>query len=473
MTEVSYEVRIWATRLYKGSTTTTHYVRWKVASRPFQQGYKTAALAESFRSQLVTAARSGEAFSTTTGLPVSMARQEHAASWYEFACSYVDMKWPDMSGKSRMGIAETLATITPALVAEAGRPPADLIRRALYTWSFNARLRGSGGPPAEFVRTVRWLERNTRPVADLARPEVIRSVLAAIGRRLDGKPAAVSTSRRKRAVLHNALEYAVERQLLPRNPLTAVRVRMPKAVDEVDRRVVVNPEQAARLLAAVAQQGEAGKRLVAFFGLLYYAALRPGEAAHLPASALRLPTEGWGELFLPGSAPTTGAAWSDSGRRRDERGLKHRARQAIRVVPAPPPLTALLRAHLENFGTNTHGRLFGSMRTADGDLSDSVYGRVWASARKTALTAEEAASPLARRPYDLRHAAVSTWLNAGVPPTQVAEWAGHSVAVLLRVYAKCLAGQEDAARHRIALALGVASANASSRSGSSDHPPDR
>lgn len=80
---------------------------------------------------------------------------------------------------------------------------------------------------------------------------------------------------------------------------------------------------------------------------------------------------------------------------------------------------------------------------------------MWASARTAALTLEEAASPLARRPYDLRHAAVSTWLNAGVPPTQVAEWAGHSVAVLLRVYAKCISGQEDAARHRVSLALGL------------------
>lgn len=46
-----------------------------------------------------------------------------------------------------------------------------------------------------------------------------------------------------------------------------------------------------------------------------------------------------------------------------------------------------------------------------------------------------------------------TWLGAGVPPTQVAEWAGHSVAVLLQIYAKCLAGQEDAARRRIEAAL--------------------
>jgi integrase len=74
---------------------------------------------------------------------------------------------------------------------------------------------------------------------------------------------------------------------------------------------------------------------------------------------------------------------------------------------------------------------------------------VWRRARIAALTPTEVASPLARRPYDLRHAAVSTWLNAGVPPTQVAEWAGHSVAVLLRTYAKSIVGQDDAARRRI------------------------
>jgi hypothetical protein len=41
-----------------------------------------------------------------------------------------------------------------------------------------------------------------------------------------------------------------------------------------------------------------------------------------------------------------------------------------------------------------------------------------------------------------------------VPATQVAAWAGHSVAVLLQIYAKCLVGQEDAARRRIDAALG-------------------
>jgi len=37
-----------------------------------------------------------------------------------------------------------------------------------------------------------------------------------------------------------------------------------------------------------------------------------------------------------------------------------------------------------------------------------------------------------------------------------AEWAGHSVHVLLKVYAKCLDGEEEAARQRIEAALTAA-----------------
>jgi integrase len=78
----------------------------------------------------------------------------------------------------------------------------------------------------------------------------------------------------------------------------------------------------------------------------------------------------------------------------------------------------------------------------------TVY-RVWDLARRQALTDAEYASPLAKRPYDLRHAAVSLWLNAGVPATQVAEWAGHSVNVLLRVYASCIVGQDETSRRQV------------------------
>lgn len=40
-------------------------------------------------------------------------------------------------------------------------------------------------------------------------------------------------------------------------------------------------------------------------------------------------------------------------------------------------------------------------------------------------------------------------LGVGVPAPQVAEWAGHSVDVLLRVCAKCISGQQYEAKRRI------------------------
>ena len=84
-----------------------------------------------------------------------------------------------------------------------------------------------------------------------------------------------------------------------------------------------------------------------------------------------------------------------------------------------------------------------------GIVTDRAYLAVFHAARTAAFTRQEAASLLARHPYDLRHAAVSTWLNAGVGPTRVAAWAGHSVGVLHRVYAKCIAGKEAEDMRRI------------------------
>jgi hypothetical protein len=49
---------------------------------------------------------------------------------------------------------------------------------------------------------------------------------------------------------------------------------------------------------------------------------------------------------------------------------------------------------------------------------------------------------------------LSSWLAAGVPPTEVAERAGDSVKVQLTVYAKCLDGHRPAHNERIATLLG-------------------
>jgi integrase len=121
-------------------------------------------------------------------------------------------------------------------------------------------------------------------------------------------------------------------------------------------------------------------------------------------------------------------------------------------VPVAPPLTRILRAHVREFGLGPGGRVFAGVQGRE--LASITYRRAWAKARRDTLTAAEYASPLAGRVYDLRHACVSTWLNGGIPPAQVAEWAGHSVAILLKIYAKCLDGQDAIAKRRIEDAFG-------------------
>ena len=111
----------------------------------------------------------------------------------------------------------------------------------------------------------------------------------------------------------------------------------------------------------------------------------------------------------------------------------------------------LLRDHIGAHGTAVDGRLFHGRQ--DAMLSESIYGRVWQRARAAALTPAQATSPLAVRPYDLRHSGITLSLNAGVPAPEVARRAGHGVAVLLRVYAGCIDGHEQLWNGRIDEAL--------------------
>ena len=412
------------------------------------------ALAESFREELISAARKGEAFDIASGRPVSMVRSGKDMSWYDFACKYVDLKWPRVAATTRRTHAEAFTALTPRMLATTrGKPDDKLIRLALSRWAFNTIKRDDPECPDDVKATLQWLNRNTLPVSALARPEVLRPLLDGLTIRLDGKPSASSVVSRRRKILNTAVEYAVEIGVLPANPLPALKWKAPKAVQLVDRRCVPNPVQARTLLNTVREQGRIGPRLVAFFGCLYFAGMRPEEAVALNKRHLAVPAEGWGEFHLDRAEPHAGKEWTDSGENRDQRQLKQRERGETRTAPCPPELTALIHAHIAEFGTGPDGRIFAGERNHH-ELPKLTYMRAWKRAREEAFTPEVAASPLAKRPYDLRHAALSTWLNGGVPPTQVAEWAGQSVEVLLRIYAKCLDGGREVLRKRIQAALG-------------------
>lgn len=358
-------------------------------------------------------------------------------------------------------VAETLAAVTPVLLATRnGMPDRDTLRKALYTWSFRTGSRMTGNPPveaeppAELAKAVRWVEKNTLPITALADPTLVRAALDAISKKLDGTKAADKTIARKRAVLHAALEYEVELGHFDRNPLMKVSKKAPKIAEGVDPAALPDRRRAKALLEAVGKQGKSGPRLIAYFACICYAAMRPAEVSALRSADFIPPTKpsGWGEFRLRRSAPAVAAEWTDSrSGRRENRQLKHRAKKDFRVVPCQPVLAAILAKHIKDFGVAPDGSLFRGAR--GGPLSDSVTGLAWRQARADALNKEDFKAGVALRPYDLRHACVTGWLNAGVDPAQVAEWAGHSVAVLLRVYVRCIVGRDEIARKRIEAAF--------------------
>jgi integrase len=460
---LTFDVRIFAIEA-RPDRRKPYRVRWSVAGQKFSKSYTLKPQADGRRSELMAALQQGEQFDTEEGLPASELRERNTVTWYEHARQYAVMKWPRAAAKHRASIADALATVTPALVATGVRAYARpaVLRRALYSWAFRVVRRDDGElvsrvdaetPPGDVARALEWMAKHSLPIRDAAKAECTRKALAALSVKLDGTSAAENTARRKRMILNNAFVYAIEREQLDTNPLKRIDREAPVTDDEVDFRFVPDPPLARKLLAAVGSQGPRGEHLEAFFGCFYYAAMRPGEIAALKATDCVLPgsEEAWGELILAESHPEVASGWTDDGKPYEARGLKRRARKATRAVPIPPVLVSLLKQHKKRYGLAPDGRLFRASR--GGRVRSTEYCDLWKEARKQALSEADAKSPLAEVPYSLRHAGISLWIKAGVEPPEVARRAGHSLAVMYKVYARILRGRQTHANHLITAAL--------------------
>ncbi|MFF9144237.1 tyrosine-type recombinase/integrase [Streptomyces sp. NPDC014861] len=380
--DTTYNVKFWKTGVNVGKRKTTHTVRWELNGREHRQTFVTAALAESFRAGLVSAARKGEAFSLSTGLPVSHISQAAGVTWYALAIQFVDQLWARTSANNRRNVAKALTPVTIAL--------------------------------------------------------------------LRSQPTAFKGVDVRRALR----EHAIKKTVLKENPLPKGKgagAAASKTSSAVDKRSLLNKEQAAKLLGWVYARPRGGPRLHTFFATMYYAAARPEEVVALDVGDVRLPDtdadDQWGELLLHTAHPEVGRQWTNTGEVREQRGLKGRAADDTRTVPCRPALTRIFRAHIEREGLKPGELLMQGEK--GGDLAGSVIRRAWRRARKEVLTPYEFGSPLGRRVYDLRHTCLTNWLNAGVPAATVAEWAGNSVPVLLATYARCIDGQLDDLKQRI------------------------
>lgn len=291
-----------------------------------------------------------------------------------------------------------------------------------------------------------WAAAHAPRLDELDQPDRLRTLLDSLARKQNGEAASYNYFTRRRAVLHNALHYAVAQGHLATNPLDDARLdwEQPSILrprSSSDPRSVGNPRQVESMLTAVSYIGtQRGPHMVAFFATIYYAMLRPSEAIDLRHSGCDLPETGWGTIIIDSAAPCVDRHYTDTGKPHDLRGLKHRASDEARTVPIPPRLVELLRNHLDRFGTAPDGRLF---RTRTGKRLDATtYRHIWNLARNYGLNPTERHTPRLKRPYDLRHSGISLRLTASIPPRQVAAWAGNSAEVLERTYSKTLEGYD-------------------------------
>jgi integrase len=449
----SYDVRFWAIEIRPGRHSQWR-VRWVVAGRLFSDSFTTSGLADGFRSQLVTLARKGEPFDTDSGLPRSILRKRLDVSFLVHAREFTAWAWKDAAAKSRASILETLTRVVPVVTRDTPAAPDSAVLRRALGKSLNPGDHAGSLDDAERL-ALAWLEKASRPVSAFEDAAVVCDVLDALSVNLDGSPSAAEYFSRRRRVLHKVLGYAVRKKRLEKNPVSKGNLPEgwappPRPDSAIDPRCVGTPALIAGMLAACSYVGRRqGPRFVAFYGCMYYAMMRPAEVSALTKDCCYLPERGWGYLTFADSSPAAGRAYTDDGQVHEHRGLKGRNRgrpdtaraRRARRVPIPPELVVLLRDHIARFGTARDGRLFRS--ESGNSLHPSTWGRVWQKARALSFLPDQLVTPLLRRPYDLRHSGVTWRLNSGVPPTEVAAWAGHSVDVLMRVYARCMTGLED------------------------------
>ncbi|MET8974337.1 site-specific integrase [Streptomyces sp. NPDC004539] len=467
----SNDVRLWGISKVR-SKSAPHQLRWLVAGNKCYASFATYPLAENRRSELRQAMRKGEAFDVESGLPESEIRKAEAAAaaeaekkndpkWWDFSREFMKRRWRTAAAKTREGFADSLAAAALGMMADKpDAPELRLVRRAVRWVVVPAHEKEE--PPSDLEEVCTWLTENSLPLSALKDHTVAEDVHYRLAYKLDGKLAAKDTYKRRRRNFNAAMEYAIKRGYIDENPVGELVRHATAQQGTIDPRILMNPVQAREFLAAVSYVGSVhrnrGRRLVAFFGCILYAAMRPAEVVALRKSDCELPDTGWGLLTLRKTRPVAGKKWTDTGERHDRRGLKMRDPEADRPVPIPPVLVAMLRDHLKEFGAAKDGRVFHNER--GGLVGSTSYFRVWVEARHYAFPEHKVNSPLARKPYSGRAFAITQWLKAGVPIAEVARRAGTSPEVIDRHYAGLIDNSEEEDNKKIEKGMGWGSEGA-------------
>ena len=415
-------------------------VRWRHLGTVRERNFATKAEAERLATSIRRAIEDGAAFDASSGLPVApTASPDMLAGYVE---QWLAARWQTWKPRTRASELEAAVRIVLYAVKPGSDNPPDGIRAYLArTLRPDAGRTGDLSVPADPVDRrlwerdcARWIERSTLPMSALTPPATEQLTLR-LGRLLDGvTPASATTARRYRTTLRALLRDAFEDGLLGSDPWTRKVAKASRSNVDTTVNTTMLPEhtEARRVIAHIVSHQPASDTYRQLSSLALHLGLRPSEALALRWEDFELPESGWGTVVI---ARTTDGAG----------GFGTTKTNRIRHVPVPPELVAELREF--SLGEQA-GQVFLTRNGRVPTLSN------WNRAVKRACRAAGVA-PMSL--YDFRHLNATFMLNLGIAPAEIAARLGHSVDVLLSVYAGVMTGDRERANAAIEQALAVPS----------------
>lgn len=375
------------------------------------------------------------------------------------ALDFVDRKWEvAWEPKSRQAAVRALTRACTRLVDEdPPDPPSGDLAAYLAAVLCPARRRPEVLDPGA-AEGGAWLTAHSLPMGQV-RPQQLEILVASYraNQRDPSKQVSQATERRFVADLRQFWADAAARHHFA-DPWPAVQTTdrataSPggRAVPAVDQDLVLSPVEVVVLAVACGACGSWGPEVVAFVLVMGICGLRPNEAVGLTVGDLDLPPEGPGWVRTARTRRPVADRWLGPDEDAEWGPLRDRDVTEPRRAPVPAWLVPVLRTHLDLFRPGTSGRdLVFAHRERPYDLS--VFDReVWRPARANVFPKEPglgADDPLQPersrlRRHDLRHAACSLWLQAGVDVTVCQAWSGHRrLGDFLAVYGGIMPARE-------------------------------
>lgn len=417
-------------------------VRFRVDAYEFRYGFDKKAWAVEFTDRLHQGFVKGWLFDPAARRFVPPEEPAQAnPTFVEHAGDHYRRKWPTWSPMRRRDAQWALALACVHLLDRQAPPLTDEQRLDAERYIRHAVV--APKPPEALTEADRqweaWFARWSLPLRAVDDSHLHAFLETVRTTALDGtqRTLAPSSIGNIRTTVRSAFKAAYKRRLIEWDPWDAVEWSAPRDIEQVDADMVMDPAQVMAMAEACGARHRGYEGFVLVQG---FCGLRPSEARELRRRDFDLDARP-ATVTACGNYTDVSDRYLDDGESR-QRPLKGRGAKARRMVPIPDLLVPRFRAHLDELVPGRPDALVFTTPTGIRIHLSNFHRAVWGPARE-ALFDED--SPLRRvRRHDLRHAAITAWLNSGVLPKTAQKWSGHRrLSVLLDTYVGVM--REDAA----------------------------